>query len=62
MSEGYEVPTELPGSTGLSYPVIYVVANPVVVRGLLDRKKIKGHLQSYNESMKKKGNLFFLAY
>ena len=43
MSEGYEVPTELPGSTGLvpqPYLVllpVYAVPNPV--RGLLDREK-----------------------
>ena len=51
MSEGYEVPTELPGSTGLSYPVIYVVANPV--RGLLDRKRSKELLPRSNESKRK---------
>ena len=49
MSEGYEVPTELPGST--SYPVVYVVANPV--RGLLDRKISEEHLPSSNESKRK---------
>ena len=36
------------------YPVIYVVANPVVVCGLLDRKRSEEHLliQSTNKSMK----------
>ena len=31
-----------------TYPVIYVVANPV--RGLLDRKRSEEHLQSSDES------------
>ena len=35
------------------YPVMYVVANPVV-RGLVDRKRWEEHLQSSNESMKTK--------
>ena len=30
--------------------IMHVVANPVAVRGLLDRKKIEEHLQSSNES------------
>ena len=34
----------------LSYPVIYVVANPV--RGLLDREILEEHLQSSNERKK----------
>ena len=34
--------------------IIYVVANPVVVRGLLDRKRSEEYLQSSNEIMKKK--------
>ena len=35
-----------------TYPVIYVVANPV--RGLLDRKRSEEHIQSFNESVKTK--------
>ena len=38
-----------------SYPVIYVVVNPVV-RGPLDRKMSEEHQQSSNESMKTKKN------
>ena len=33
----------------VSYPVVYVVAN--AVRGMLDRKRSEGHLQSSNESI-----------
>ena len=36
-----------------SGPVLYVVANPVVVRGMLDRKISEEHLQSSNASIKK---------
>ena len=35
------------------YPVIYVVANPVAVRGLQDSKISEEHLQSSNESTNK---------
>ena len=36
-----------------SGPVLYVVANPVVVRGMLDRNISEEHLQSFNASIKK---------
>ena len=36
------------------YSVIYAIANPVVVRGLLDRKISEEHLQSLKERIKTK--------
>ena len=40
--------------SGLKYPVIYAVANPV--RGVLDRKGSQEHLQKSNESIKTREN------
>ena len=42
------------------YPIIYAVANPVVVRGRLDRKRSEQHhliIQGSNESIKQKNKV-----
>ena len=61
MSEGYEVPTELPGSTGVYVPVVLLLLLPIFLSLFLSVSLFRG-TSNNNIAISVPALLFFRSY